>query len=109
MSTATTAMGVGFTELLSQLGEAFTFGGVAFTAVVDLPSDRPDELHRGYGAGNSFDVTLTVDPTVAAFSGGLPTRGQTVTHTSSSRLYPVLGIEYAPGSHVATLQCRRPA
>ena len=106
MSAATDALATGLTELLSQLGKAFTYGGTSFTALSE-PKERKDDFGRGYDAGDQWDTELVIDPTVAAFSGGLPSRGEVVIQTTGSVQFTVVSVDHDEGDHVAMLKVRK--
>lgn len=106
MSAATDALGEGLTELLDELGKAFTYGGTSFKAVTD-PDEGGDDFRRGYSVGRQWDTTLMVDPSVSAFASGLPSKGAKLTQSSNSRLFVVEAVSYDDGDHVAFVHCRK--
>lgn len=106
MSSASNALASGLTTLLAQLGKAFTYGGTSFKALSE-PNERKDDYQRGYDAGEQWDTQLVIDPTVAAFSGGIPSKGEVLTQTSNSRKFSVVGVSYDDYDHVAMLQVRK--
>lgn len=106
MSAATDALSEGLTELLTELGKAFTYGGTSFQAVTDN-TDGGDDLGRGYSIGKQFDTTLMVDPSVSAFTSGLPSKGAKLIRTSDSRIFTVDSVSYGDSDHVAYLHCRK--
>ena len=106
MSAATDALAEGLSELLTELGKAFTYGGTSFQAVTDIGTGG-DVLNRGYQHGQQWDTTLMVDPSVAAFTAGLPSKGAKILQTGNSRIFTVDSVEYDDGDHVAFLHCRK--
>jgi len=108
MSAATTALDDGLTALLADLGVAFSYGGTAFTALVDNPASRGNELDRPYNYGAEFDVVLAVDADATAFSGGLPAKGARITHTATGKILVVDSVSLPPGGHGALINCRKP-
>jgi hypothetical protein len=106
MSAATDALSLALTDLLTQLGKDYSFGGTAFRAVSN-PQSGSDEYGRGYGAGQHWDTELTVDPGVPAFTSGLPGKGSVITQTGNSRKFTVVGTEHDDGDHVAYVRCTK--
>lgn len=106
MSAATDALANGLTELLSQLGKAFTYGGVSFTALTE-PKERADDFKRGYESGAQWDTELVIDPTATAFSSGLPSRGEVVIQDTGSVQFTVVSTDYDQADHVAMLKVRK--
>lgn len=96
----------GIQELLAaDVAESFTWSGGSFSALLD-DSPAPEQYGRDYRTGDRFDSVLTVDTSVAAFSGGLPGKGTKLTH-SGGRIYSVVRVESPDGSHVAFIECRK--
>lgn len=106
MSSASDALASGLDTLLDQLGKAYTHGGTSFKALSE-PNERKDDLKRGYDAGPDWDTQLVIDPTVPAFSAGLPSRGDVVIQTSDSMKFTVASVSYDDGDNVAMIRVRR--
>ena len=106
MSVATDALSPALTDLLTQLGKAFTYGGTTFRGISN-PREESEPLGRAYEVGAQWDTELIVDPGVTAFSSGLPSKGDVILQTSDSRKFTVASVSYDDGDHIACLKCHK--
>lgn len=109
MSEATDMLGEGLVELQNQLGQSFTFNGIAFTALPATPQETTQSslFERGFAFGPEHDFVLAVNVGDAAFAGGLPQSGDII--AKGTTYFPVEGVRHAPGAHVAFILCRQPS
>tara|TARA_S200002703_G_scaffold18465_1_gene15052 strand:- start:714 stop:1034 length:321 start_codon:yes stop_codon:yes gene_type:complete len=103
MSSGQSALENGRTQLITEFGQTFSYGGVDFKGVVET-ANQAQEFRKSSTWNPTHAFRIGVDPTQTAFNSGLPHEGDVIQKNSVDML--VGEVEHAPGHHVAYLSIR---